>query len=107
MTKKEGIESSIEKWESIRLDLVAKKKQKYEYTYWDSCGYCEYRKQECEKQWENFVCWDCSLQSHTYKFRPICGWAYRTLELADRGKYEEALECCDIVLDFMREDLKK
>lgn len=103
MTREEGIKSSIEKWESVRLDLVAKKKQKYVNTYWGKCGYCEYRKQQCG----NYECWGCSLHHHVFGLRPICDWAYRTLELADRGKYTEALECCDIVLNYMREDLKK
>lgn len=108
MTRKQHVEESIDKWETIETELLEEQKRSQKKggwiaSYWDTCGYCNYYER----------CSDCPLRTYI-DTNPICcgdfentvSHASITLLLADKGKYKKALEHCRIVLKFMRKDLK-
>lgn len=107
MNRKEYVEESIKKWAHIEEGILSKLKRAEESgwikTFWLSCGYCRYYER----------CPDCPLQNYIVEY-PICSGDFErenshasiTLSLADVGKYDEALKHCQIVLNFMREDLE-
>ena len=105
---KECIQKSIRKWEKI--EKFIKEERMFETTndwvdfFWDSCGYCDYYV-DCEK---------CPLIKR-HKGTSICyghaddedSYAHKTLRRATTGSYTEALEYCKVVLNFMKNDLKR
>lgn len=108
MKRKKYIEKSIDKWETIETELLGEQKRPEKKcgwiaNYWNTCGYCDYYEgcSDCPlltKIGENFVCFG--------DYEDIASHASITLSLADIGEYKEALEHCQIVLDFMRTDLE-
>jgi len=101
----DNIKKSIDKWRTIRRELITKINQQWVMDYWveGSCGYCD-QYIDCEK---------CPLFSLVgpmvvcYSAQSIhVSHAYSALSKADDRNYAGALKSCAIVLDFMEAHLR-
>ncbi len=105
MNEKECIQSSIEKWLEIREFIKENSPVRYFLTFWCRCGYCIYFE----------FCENCPLYAKSEALDiPFCygsskveSVALHVLQMADIGRWKNALRATNLLLAKMRRDLAK